>query len=241
MGAEISRKQNMPDNIDSFESKIKKSWNKESITSDVNNSNQYKLIPPRDEMITKCGNEIVQTFQELNLGRKESVLEIMSGNCIVSKLLYDKLEPIIDPNGDYICSDVVSYSPAEYLDIYPFEFVKMNSVQAVEKYGKNSTLLMLVAPPPCPSCIGINGEYAETIGYGDYFACRNYIQQTKEMDNVTKFIIFYGELGASDGSSGMYKYMMEHESLDLIKRIVVFDEFGVVDRVVKELFIFKIQ
>jgi len=72
--------------------------------------------------------------------------------------------------------------------------------------------------------------------YGDYFACRDFI---KNIDRE-KYIVFIGELGASDGSEGMYLYLLEKPMLTCSSRIMIYlgkDSFG--GNLEKELFIFK--
>ncbi len=81
-------------------------------------------------------------------------------------------------------------------------------------------------------------------GFGDYYACHDFILQTLSQSAIPqqKFIIFVGELGASYGTEGMYKYMLDHPNLNLILRhIILFtkDVFG--GNCEKELFIFEIR
>lgn len=85
----------------------------------------------------------------------------------------------------------------------------------------------MVSPPPVTE--------KDEFGYADYFAI-------KQWTNIpsTKYIIIVGELGASDGSAGMYKYMLENEIWALkCREKVLFkiDEiFG--GTIEKEVFIF---
>lgn len=108
-------------------------------------------------------------------------------------------------------------------DINKFEgSLVCNAVDAIDATAtaQLDTLLM-ISPPP--------GEE-----YGDYFCIKKWTEQPN-----SKYIIFVGELGASDGSDGMYQYLTHHliwKSIyrDLFAKSV--DIFG--GPVAKEIFMF---
>ena len=76
-------------------------------------------------------------------------------------------------------------------------------------------------------------------GYGDYYACKDFIGQTES--GMKKQIVFIGELGASDGSPGMYNYMLRHPRLKLSLRKVLYKRnYPVFGPVEKEVFVFDI-
>jgi hypothetical protein len=109
----------------------------------------------------------------------------------------------------------------------------LNSVDAVEKFGANSNVLLMISPPP-----SITEEYK--CGYGDYYVCYDFILQTKKQKQE-KFIIFIGELGESDGSTGMYKYMIENPDLKLLVReVLLLRKYIFGGNCEEELFIFQI-
>ena len=93
----------------------------------------------------------------------------------------------------------------------------------------------MICPPPG----SIDTENFVGSCYGDYFACKKFIA-TKKGEN--KYIIFVGELGASDGSDGMYLYMLTHTRLKLLGRKMIqkgLDNFG--GPLEKEVFLFLIN
>jgi len=76
-------------------------------------------------------------------------------------------------------------------------------------------------------------------GYADYFACKDFIDQTREGEK--KYIIFVGELGAGDGTQGMYTYLMNNPFLiTKVKQEILNEETGRF-KVIKEVFIFLIN
>ena len=72
--------------------------------------------------------------------------------------------------------------------------------------------------------------------YADYFCIREF-----EKMNDTTLLIFIGELGASDGSDGLYKYLLlDTNYWKLDKREMLFLGKDMFDgNIEKELFIFK--
>ena len=98
----------------------------------------------------------------------------------------------------------------------------------------------MISPSPYSNFEQSDNTSKYDLGYGDYYACHDYIEQTKKGNR--RYIIIIGELGASDGSEGIYKYMIEHPSLKIAYRIMLiscFDIFG--GPLEKELFIFEIN
>jgi hypothetical protein len=86
----------------------------------------------------------------------------------------------------------------------------------------------MISPPP------VTEDAAN--GYGDYFAVKKWL----ELPISNKYIIFVGELGASDGSTGMYKYMLNHPKLKLVVRSMIYLGKDIFDgKCEKELFIFE--
>ena len=149
----------------------------------------------------------------------------MSGNGIASYCIYYKLQKII---GKWRSTDIVNYNneknPRKMCDKQ--EFSVLNCVDSVKNYGKESDILLIISPPP--------GEY-----YGDYFACKDFIEQTKP--EQVKYIIFIGELGRGDGSLGMFKYLKKNIFLDLKleEEICRFrNRFGTV---IKKVYIFEVD
>jgi hypothetical protein len=170
------------------------------------------------------------------------VLEIFAGNCCASLIVHNKLQNLLNNNQipNWICTDVVNYNNLPDLPTN-MKFDELHSVDAVAQYGTHSNVLLLISPPPYspPS----NSPNDVDFGYGDYYACYDFIAQTLELETfVTKYIIIVGELGASDGSAGIYQYLTTHKNLNLVQRNMLDkgkDPFG--GPVEKELFVFEIH
>ena len=118
-----------------------------------------------------------------------SILEIFSGNCVASIDIFNELKP-----ESWVCTDITRYHDNLNLKRNMI-FDKLNTIEAIQKYGKSANILIMVSAP--------FGDH-----YADYYACNDFIQQAQSLYYVgkPKYIIFIGELGASDGSNGMYKY-----------------------------------
>ena len=169
---------------------------------DSNNTSQgtyESLVGRQGEYMSIVGTNIRDFFEKNDI-KNLKILEVMAGNCLSSLAI----KSII---GDHVSSwtrtDIGDYSKLS---------VQMDTIDAVKTYGDESNLLLLVSPPP-----GIFRPLDDksVAYYGDYFACKKFIETKKDTD---KYIIFVGELGASDGSEGMYRYLLEHPRLRLCKR-----------------------
>tara|TARA_B110000037_G_C17093522_1_gene495015 strand:+ start:1474 stop:2112 length:639 start_codon:yes stop_codon:yes gene_type:complete len=149
-----------------------------------------------------------------NFNKKINILEVGSGNGFNTKLIYNNLSKYID---ELKATDIQIHSPSY------FKIEKLKSHDAVYKYGKDIDILMLISPP--------------CIGFMDYYAIKTYELLNSDKD---KYVIYIGELGASDGATGMYKYMMEESEWNLIKS-VEFSETMLMygEYCVKEVFLFK--
>lgn len=185
----ITRKVVIDPSIDGHEKEIQTSWRK----------NQEFLFPcsgekayASPEALHNAGAILKKSFPKTN-----NVLEIMAGNCVASGII----KPYID-HEKWICTDL--FAPSEELD----------AIEAVEKYGEWADVLMIISPPPYSQHTNENGTLIFNGGYGDYFACKKFINKAKK----EKFIIILGELGAGDGTEGIYNYLLEHPKLKLITR-----------------------
>jgi hypothetical protein len=264
MGLNESRLDNLPEHIDEARELIRNTWTIENIMANPNNSSQSSeyMSTLFKTNIMKASSLILEYFKQIQFRPK--VLDIMCGNCCASDTIKYFLESslILD---NWISTDIIDY-PTRSSTI---EFARMDAIESVERFGMNSNVLLLVSPPPASKPSISTGElkiittetdghtdyYAsadlsqltlvpktEAEGYADYYACKDWIDMTKKRDDkITTFIIFIGELGASDGSLGMYKFLMEHNKLKLEVREHLHspkkDMFG--GPIEKELFIFR--
>lgn len=222
--------------------KIISAWTEENILKDSNNSDQNNGEPTMTITILNKAAEIILDFFKKDDYFKFKILDIMSGNLASSSIMFIYFishfgKESNNKIGQWILTDVVEYRESIMYEILkktipdgsvkiPF-FIKMNTVDAVKKYGVESNILLLISP------------YPSSDGYGDYFACKDFIDQTREGEK--KYIIFVGELGEGDGTSGMYSYLMNNPFLiRKVKQEIHNEEKGRF-RVIKEVFIFLIN
>ena len=236
MGLASSRASFLPENIDdtSIRKRVIETWTKANILSKTNNSHQEYQTTPTQKMfnIIKAATLMKEFFKSVDL--KMKVLEIMAGNCAASSIVHTILNDQIDV---WLSTDIISYSTK--LSSIPFQ--ECHSVEAVEKHSSDKNVLLLISPPPAGEYDIIEEKFTELQGYGDYYACHDFIEKAK-CSSEDKYIVFVGELGASDGSIGMYNYMISHSNLELVERVMLQkspNQFG--DFIEKELFIFKIK
>ena len=242
---ESSRKYPLPVNINNpnMRNIIIKSWSKENILASDNCSSQNTPSSTlNSDLIEKAANLINEYFIEKQI-KNICVLELFAGNCCASLITHNTLQNLLDtiqtPN--WRCTDIVNYNNLPNLPTNII-FDELHCVDAVARYGPNANVLLLISPPP-HSAPRDNKKNDGDLGYGDYYACHDFITQTLELETfVTKYIIFVGELGASDGSEGIYLYLTIHKNLNLLERAMLDegeDPFG--GPIEKELFIFEIH
>ncbi len=222
---------------------IQQSWTQDNIRNLGSNSHQIDKNNATMTLavLTSAANELasfLKTEYENSLYIYEwDILEVMSGNLVASKCFYDTLmqQNLSNCTIKWLSTDAIRW-PTHYSDI-PFE--QCHAVDAVATYGINSNILLMISPPPYKT--PIDNELEEDMGYCDYFACCDYIAQTKVLQKK-RFIVFVGELGASDGSEGMYCLLMENVHLDLRRRHMLFTGTDICGGPIeKELFIFEIK
>ena len=237
MGLEVSRAESLPSDIDSKYEFFKNSWRtKEYLEKGVNQQEKNKSTLSEDTL-NKAGLAIGQFIKDNNLSL--SILEVMAGNGVGSKLVFDTITNF-DPTS---LSTITSWKATDLQDWSGIVSEQINgqisiefnidSVDTIIKYGSEYNTLLMISPPPA-HCDSHNQNETDG-GYADYFAIKEWTQ----LEN-SKYIIIVGELGASDGSGGMYKYMMTHKVWKLCVRKLLnktTDIFG--GPCEKEIFIFK--
>lgn len=205
--------------------------------SELNNTqDNSKYSTLGEKILSDTGDEIRKFFDVEYSELQLKILDIMCGNGTSSSFVYDKIQNKISK---WIMTDLFDWKKETLPEI--FEFKQLNSVASVEEFGCDSNVLLLISPPPASYYDKIEAN----VGFGDFFACKDFIEQTfknHNSDSNSKFIIFVGELGASDGTEGMYKYLTENDCLTLVHRKMLSqrrDMFG--GACEKELFIFEIK
>jgi len=174
-----------------------------------------------------------------------NVLELFSGN---GRAAIEFIAPLLASGitiTNYVSTDIIEFPGRVDLECDNFEFHKADALDAVKRFGEKSNTLLFISPPPAGSIkteeeIKEKGDKGE-LGYGDFYACDEYIKQTLVQNVGPKSIFFVGELGAGDGTTGMYKYLMEHPHLKLIYRNrISYTNLGI-GAGIKEVYIFKIE
>lgn len=239
MGPSASRLASLPSNIDDIEvrQQIISNWRLDEFKHRSYNISQKtsQRSTLYVETLSTAG-ELISKFFSPFVEMEFKILEIMCGNGIGTSILYSQMSSL--NISKWMMTDLFNWNSKELSS--PFEFEQLNSVEAIGKYGVDSNVLLIVSPPPAP-CV-------DMCGFGDYYACHDFISQTLSQSHSVsaisqqKFIIFVGELGASDGSEGMYKYLLEHINLNLVFRHMISltkDILG--GNCEKELFIFEIH
>jgi hypothetical protein len=193
LSIESNRALPLPNNINSphIREEIISSWNTAEINSiDFNNSlydsNRTTLHP---NTLAIAAMYIKKFFLENKITL--NILELGCGNCKASSIIKKILGDI-----KWQATDIIDYKACNINEISNFD--KVNTIDAVKKYGKDSNVLLLISPQPGDS-------------YSDYYACYDFIDQVQKGED--KYIVIIGELGGGDGSKGMYKYMMENPNL----------------------------
>lgn len=227
MGLDFSRGITLPDDIDDSEvrNELMRSLNSDVIMNYKLNTKQKdmaSMLP--DDVLISAGKFMVEYF-ETKTPESLKLLEIMAGNRVASDILYSQLKLPV-----WITTDICSFESKSDL---PFH--QLDAVTAVSKFGADSNILLLVCPLPASA----SNHNEQCWAYADYYACHDFINQ--KSDICDRYIVFIGELGASDGSEGMYSYLNEHEKLLLDSRELLvsgIDMFGA--PIEKELFIYKL-
>lgn len=230
MGLEHSRMDILPSNIDEEYELYKSNWTSKNISNQHVNS--YK------NLIATLGNEtlndascILSKYLISNIEwiKEINILEPFAGNGVASKIFYENINYYIDKTNKKInfkmkSTDIQDLTEFINQNTCTVEF-NLNSVETIEKYGNEYNILLMISPPP-------NSDYK---GYGDYFAIKKWTELKDK-----KLIVFIGELGASDGSIGMYNYMLNNNNWIIDERKMIkkgIDRFG--GPIEKEIFIFK--
>ena len=179
-----------------------------------------------------------------------NILEVMSGNGEAAATFIHVLRQAENTISGYKSTDITTSPVRQDLDlgynnrVPVFSFEECDTIDAVIRHGARSNTLLMISPPPFKNIESeedITGT--ELVGYGDFYACHEYIKQTQEMGgNPEKYIIIIGELGVSDGTTGIYRYLTENPNLNLIyKNRILFETNPRFGAVIKEVYIFKIQ
>lgn len=150
-------------------------------------------------------NEMQRIF--MSFTHPINILEVGSGNGFNTRLV-SKLKNI----KSFIASDMLDYKEKYYEPIN----TELSHI-AVQNHKDDIDILLLISPPPG------NKE-----GYMDYYAIKEFELKTQKNK---KHLMILGELGASDGTTGIYQYLMndQQSNWNLISEYPFFykkDSFG---------------
>lgn len=234
MGLAVSRAVDIDErlNLESFRQSIQKTWTEQNVQNYELNSHQGvkdHTTMPKDELAI-VAKHLACFFEEKKT--EFHILEIMSGNRAASKFVSDILKAS-KCSFTWLATDAVAWETLHD----EFQFQQCHGVDAVSRFGEESNVLLMITPPPYLRFQVIK-DFKGDVGHCDYYACCDYIKQSEKK---TRFIIFVGELGASDGTEGMYKFLTQHPRLNLLQREMIqnkkVDIFAL--PIEKELFIFQ--
>ena len=116
-----------------------------------------------------------------------NILEVGSGNGYNTKKIAE-----LNNIASLKATDIYDYKKRYY------EVSVESSDDAVKNYIGDIDILLIISPPP-------------NDGYMDYYAIKEYELKSQ---SSPKYLIFIGELGASDGTTGIYQYLTnQHKKL----------------------------
>lgn len=168
----------------------------------------------------------------------QTFLEVMAGNGFQTNKVY-QVWKTTGCVASYIATDLYEHKPCDEFvaknDLFPV-IPHLPSEQAVHQYGSSADVLVMISPPP----------YANLC---DYLAIREFELIHSQLESKrTRYLAFFGELGAADGSKGLYNYLINSKpnistrcSWKLVQRDLIVlrqDAFG--EKAKKEAFLFQL-
>ena len=212
MGLEMSRKEEV-DIEKETKNRTLKFWEQENYDTMVHKDFYPNSGTLNDTSILRAfESDLIDVLFPDNVKHENfEILDIGSGNGWHIKNIMEKYPFLKITATDYFIPET-HYRP----------ILKYLSHEAVKKFEGKFNALMFISPPP--------------MLYVDYYAIKEYELQKSDQK---KIIIYIGELGASDGGKGMYKYMLENSYWKLVHRKEIYvgkDIFG--GESMKEIFVF---
>jgi len=173
------------------------------------------------------------------------ILEVMYGNGYATNIVIQILIQKGIKVNNYVATDIIDYTTRKDLDLpnINFKFDKLDTIDAIEKYSETSNTLLIISPPPSLSVSTLKEmmENEYEFGYADFYACHEFIKSKKNSKN-DNYIIIIGELGASDGTEGIYHYLMNNKEIKLIHENVVSKTSDIIfGAIIKSIYVFKLN
>lgn len=228
MGLDQSRAKLLPDDIDDPKSLefLKSTWRP------ARASNQYYNAVQLDSDVTTLPPAILRAASVIISGilpNHLTVLEVFAGNGRAGEIISENMKYT-----QWMATDILPHHENVVNRKHEPKFRQLDALSAVSLYGDSHDVLLMICPPPCLHNFRDTGS-ADLGGYADYYACRAFLAKGKGC------IIFIGELGRSDGSPGMYRYLLTNDKLQLLHRETLAEHEDILgDPVIKEIFIFQI-
>lgn len=232
-----SRKGKLPDFVflPEFRSMLLKASSSALVYSlDVNKHQDASELPTLPTSVVLSAGKIMgETLSKFEKSEWK-ILEIMAGNCCGSRLLFGSTRKII-PIFQWICTDIIDYKKT--IKEPEIHFEKLDGIDSVSKYFDSVDVLVMMCPPP--SYVMYDNK-VNPLCLCDFYPIIDWIAMAKKV-HVNKFIVYIGELGGSDGTEGMYIFMLNNPDLILECRqmlITGHNQFGIIE---KEIFIFRVK
>lgn len=219
-GAESSRIIEFDTNLINNYEQYSKLWIEQVCVKNMNNNSKLNEATLYDESIEKAANIISEYFETQNL-QNLNILEPYAGNGYASKIFLDTLSKKYTVNMK--STDITNFKETSNENCCNVEF-GINSYDTVVKYNNNYDILLLNSVPPSNN-------------YSDFFCINKWLEHPN-----SKYLIFCGELGASDGSEGLYHYLLTtcSDKLQLdVRKTYFYQHDPMFDDCYKEVFIFK--
>lgn len=219
------------DQIDSYEHIVKQNWIK-SIKEMPNYISKGKPTLPESSM--NLAGEIIGNYLSIctrlgKITKPLKIIEPLAGNGIASNIIFKIIKSKI-PEISYIASDIQNLNDKVDLNSYDVEF-GIDCVDSIIKHQEHAEILILACPPPYSFDPKTEQE---PIGFVDYFAIKKWTELNK------KILIYIGEMGFSDGTSGMYDFMMNHPIWKLKFKKSIIEKEDIFGRLIKkEIYIFE--
>lgn len=219
MGVEVSRAVEFDSDLINKFDIHSKLWTESKCKKNYNNNSHLNKATINDNSLIKAA-QIISNYFKYNNMTDLNILEPYAGNGYASKIFKDELSKQF--NVKMKSTDITNFNETSNENCHNVEF-GINSYETVVKYNDDYDILLLNSVSPSNN-------------YSDFFCINKWLENSN-----SKYLIFNGELGASDGSEGLYHYLLTTCSnvLKLRCRGVYYNFTIFGDKCDKEVFIFK--
>lgn len=224
----------LPDNVDCLYDICKYAWSvtrqKENVEMPNHISMNKATLP--DNILSYCGIIITNYIKQSKIlkNKKIKIIDPFAGNGYASKLIQTILSNCLTQYKiKYIASDFQNLSSIMTDKCLNVEF-NIDCIDSIEKHKKDADILLLNCPPPYvynPNCM--------PSGFADYFSVKKWTDLNK------KILIFIGELGRTEGTEGMYHYLMNNNPVwKICTKYVIMEGYDLFGKYIqREIFIFE--